>query len=297
MALIFTILFTTQLLALSAHAMSTSCTTGDVAAAMNLTAIPPLSIDLPQLYQNEENVFTWTVSLCSPVLPAAGKGAACQDPFNLSHPDVVGYVIENRHDTCETTWTTIQSISLLGTDGVQFVYGQRPEVDNHPGWTAVLDVTCGSTVALQPQARVVTVEGDNLQALQFYFQFTSSVVCSPASGTPFQCGGGCAFLGALVVGAFFYFLGMVMYQCIAEGKRGRDVLPHPHFWSNFAGLVKEGVVYTFYSFTCRRVSRGNAYIVHRGIVEARMGENNSAGARTALREASQTSAADYEELR
>lgn len=228
-------------------------------AGLDLSALPPVTFDLPQLYLSEENVFTWTVSLCNPVMPGGAGAAACQDPFNVSHPDVLGYVVENRKSVCETAWTTIVSTESLGNGGVQFVFGQRAGIDNHPGWTAVVDVTCGTTPNLQPSSPVVSVSG-SVQSLQFNFVLSTSLACADAQPPSFVCGGGCAFLSAILGGSVLYVVGMISFLYCVGGKRGRELLPHAQFWGAFVSLVKEGMVYSWYAVTCRR-ERGDAYIV------------------------------------
>lgn len=75
------------------------------------------------------------------------------------------------------------------------------------------------------------------------------------------CGGGCVFVIIFFVGAVLYVAGTVAFNYFKQGKRGKELAPHPEFWLLIPGLIKDGAMFSFQMITkpCRKDAGGSTY--------------------------------------
>ncbi|EKF33424.1 hypothetical protein MOQ_002709 [Trypanosoma cruzi marinkellei] len=129
---------------------------------------------------------------------------------------------------------------------VQAVYAQ---LYRDWGYQMNLDIMCGTEMEM-------AWPSENYEVKSFYsedsnIQFLNATVLTKAvcpvqpSGGSRACGGGCAFVVIFFVSLAVYVIVTVLWYYLRQGKRGKELLPHPEFWADFPYLLKDGVVYVY----------------------------------------------------
>ncbi|EKG03604.1 hypothetical protein TCSYLVIO_005350 [Trypanosoma cruzi] len=141
---------------------------------------------------------------------------------------------------------TLQSI-IVNDGYVQAVYSQWYR---DWGYQMNLDIKCGKEMELAwPSAdyevRTYYYYDTNTEVLNATVLTKAVCPVQPSGGSAGGCGGGCAFVVIFFVSLAAYVIVTVLWYYLRQGKRGKDLFPHPEFWADFPYLLKDGMMYVY----------------------------------------------------
>ncbi|KAH9578933.1 Autophagy-related protein 27 [Trypanosoma melophagium] len=155
-----------------------------------------------------------------------------------------GQVIMYIQQSMIPTIMNLKAANFIQGD-IQLTFSTIPSVSS----TMVLTLKCGKTDKLAWATADYEVSYEHASGLDMYYATAlTKAVCADSSSSR-GCGGGCAFIIIFFVGLTMYIIVTVLGYFFLQGKRGRDLLPHPAFWADFPLLLKDGAVYVYRKVT------------------------------------------------
>ena len=198
---------------------------------VDLTKIPTKPVRMVVLYQGGQTEHVFKFSFCQQSHDPPPGMKACADSY-------IGQW--SMATDCEAQFEGITAQPAWASGTVTIAYGSIW------GYKANVAIKCGSD-DLAP-AGIINVN----DALEYAIGLQSRFVCNGRPPTPSDgpdedggLSGGGVFVIILSVVLVVYVGGMVAFAYFKENKRGKDLIPHPDFWSSIPGLVKDGCKYTY----------------------------------------------------
>jgi len=193
------------------------------------------------------NVCAMTNKTCNnPPFPGTG--------IKVNHLDQSDCKILGRN---QASWNLIDSNDAR--IGLQILYdsGDYSGCPNDLPRTVLHRFYCDSS---SPTTRLLSAGVTQLGSCNFIMTFNSSLACpkvvfDPLPPPPTRLSNGWIFIIVLLVMSTLYVGGFsaINYR---QGKRGRDLLPHPAFWAGLLQLVKDGFRYCGQLIRCKGRSSG-----------------------------------------
>ena len=219
--------------------------------------IPAVYADITQIYNDGRDAYKWIISPTKHAKDADGQTSPCDSAAYISQWDANG---------CSSSCGDMEAPTAgQGTCDYSFNDGTSGN--------RVMKVllTCSPDDKKLKMADTVDVSHAGMNTLEYVFKGTYAGVCEGGDdggdddegggGKKGGCGGGCVFVILFFVGAFLYVAGTVAFNYFKQGKRGKELAPHPEFWLLIPGLIKDGAVFSFQMVTkpCRKDSGGSSY--------------------------------------
>lgn len=202
--------------------------------------------------------YDFVASFCTPMtlkeLTAAAPGTYvsaaklqenCLNVKKLTSADqkIYGYVNNPVSDDCDHILSSISALSRSQATLIQTFNGQS---------TVVVNMQCSES----GNADLWQASGSkgNTATPAYTINAQWKAACNGVSfgSSASESGGGVfgiAIIIILLVGIVLYIVGMVVFNKFVKKKEGRDIAPHPDFWSAVPGYIKDGHKFVFAKVT------------------------------------------------
>jgi hypothetical protein len=218
---------------------------------VDLSPIFATSLVIEQDYNGAKDLHEFIFSFCDPQNSHFPPNRlACASP---------GYVLEYQPQSsslqkCESyfpsqtsPWFYNADKKILGAafSGSDLAASHNGSLHGEDGGrSATISLSCGCGLLSSPGPVTVT------SALLFQFVLHSALLCAtppdcpsaPGSAAAESSAGAVAFVVIFFVGGALYVAGAVGWN-FKNGKRGKELAPHPEFWLGLPGLCKDGVLF------------------------------------------------------
>ena len=218
--------------------------------------IPAVYADITQIYKNSRDTYKWIISPTNHAKDADGQTSPCTSAAYISQWDGNG---------CSSSCAEKEA-PTAGKDTCDYAFNDGTSGNR----IMKIHLACNPNDKKLKMAETVDVTNAGMTNLEYVFKGTYAGVCEGGGDDDGDgggdkksggCGGGCVFVILFFVGAFLYVAGTVAFNYFKQGKRGKELAPHPEFWLLIPGLIKDGAVFSFQMVTkpCRKDSGGSSY--------------------------------------